>query len=135
MFDIVKRSRLPIEYTFPEAVRFEDFLNDELTNYADGWIIDALFGTGLSGDVREPFDRVIAAMNASPAPVMAVDIPSGLDCDTGRPLGIVVRADVTTTFVDRKVGFLAEAAQPWLGEVHVVEIGAPRALVEQYRNG
>ncbi|MFL5342554.1 MAG: NAD(P)H-hydrate epimerase [Gemmataceae bacterium] len=133
MFDVIKRSRLSMEYVPADAVRFEDYLNDELTNYGDGWIVDALFGTGLSGDVHEPFDRVIAAMNASPAPVLAVDIPSGLDCDTGRPLGIAVRADVTATFVDRKAGFLAESAQPWLGEVHVVEIGAPRALVEQYR--
>ncbi len=65
--------------------------------------------------------------------MFAVDIPSGLDCDTGQPLGIAVRADVTATFVDRKAGFFAEEAQPWLGEVHVVDIGAPRALVQQYR--
>src|SRR5258707_2782707 len=133
MFEIVKRSGLKIEYVAADAVRFEDYLNDELTNFGDGWLVDALFGTGLSGEVREPFDRVIAAMNASPAPVLAVDIPSGLDCDTGQPLGIAVRADVTATFVDRKAGFLAEVAQPWLGEVHVVDIGAPRALVAQYR--
>jgi NAD(P)H-hydrate epimerase len=133
MFEIVKRSGLKIEYFAANAVRFEDYLNDELTNFGDGWIVDALFGTGLSGAVREPFDRVIAAINASPAPVLAVDIPSGLDCDTGQPLGIAVRADVTATFVDRKAGFFAEEAQPWLGEVHVLEIGAPRALVAQYR--
>ena len=87
---------------------------------------------GLSGPVREPFDRVIAAVNASPAPVLAVDVPSGLDCDTGQPLGTAVRADVTATFIDRKRGFLEPDAQPWLGEVHVVDIGAPRALVDQF---
>jgi len=133
MFEIARRSGLNIEYLAAGAVRFEDYLNDELTNFGDGWIVDALFGTGLSGQVREPFDRVIAAMNASPAPVLAVDIPSGLDCDTGRPLGTAVRADVTATFVDRKSGFLVDEAQSWLGEVRVVDIGAPRALVAQYR--
>jgi NAD(P)H-hydrate epimerase len=132
MFDIVKRSRLRQEYVLLDGLRVEDYLNEELTMFGDGWIVDALFGTGLSGAVREPFDRVIAAMNASPAPVLAVDIPSGLDCDTGQPLGIAVRADVTATFIDRKQGFLEPDAQPWLGEVHVVDIGAPRALVEQY---
>jgi NAD(P)H-hydrate epimerase len=115
-----------------DSLRLEDYLNDEITNFNDGWIVDALFGTGLSGPVREPFDRVIAAINASPAPVLAVDTPSGLDCDTGQPLGATVRADFTVTFVSLKTGFLIPEARPWLGEVHVTDIGAPRNLVEQY---
>ena len=94
------------------------------------WIMDALFGTGLSGPVREPFDRVIAAMNASPAPLLAVDIPSGLDCDTGRPLGPTVRADHTATLLAWKVGFVQEAAREWIGQVHLVDIGLPRRLLE-----
>src|SRR5262249_53061070 len=69
------------------------------------WILDALFGTGLTGPVRPPFEEVIAAINASPARVLAVDIPSGLDCDTGLALGPVVRADHTATFVGLKKGF------------------------------
>jgi NAD(P)H-hydrate epimerase len=92
------------------------------------WVVDALFGTGLSGPVRPPFDLVIAAINASPARVLAVDIPSGLDCDTGQPLGPTVRAGHTVTFVAPKKGFAAPAAQEWLGRVHVVDIGAPRQL-------
>src|SRR5262245_49465796 len=55
------------------------------------WIVDALFGTGLTGAVRPPFDQVISAINAAAARVFAVDIPSGLDCDTGEPLGPTVR--------------------------------------------
>src|SRR5581483_2631384 len=55
-------------------------------------LFDALLGTGLQGTVREPFDRVIHAINESEALVIAVDIPSGLDCDTGRPLGCAVKA-------------------------------------------
>jgi NAD(P)H-hydrate epimerase len=99
---------------------------------ADGWIVDALFGTGLSGLLREPFDRVVSAVNASPARVLAVDIPSGLDCDTGEPLGPTVRAHHTVTFVAAKAGFANPASRQWTGEVHVADIGAPRRLVEEY---
>jgi NAD(P)H-hydrate epimerase len=97
-----------------------------------GWIVDALFGTGLTGPLREPYDRIVADINASGAKVLAVDIPSGLDCDTGQPLGPTVRADHTVTFVAPKAGFANPAAKEWLGEVHVVGIGAPRKLLEEY---
>ena len=93
------------------------------------WVVDALFGTGLSGPVRPPFDQVIAAINDSPARVLAVDIPSGLDCDTGEPLGPTGRAVHTVTFVAQKKGFANPAARAWLGQVHVVGIGAPRVTV------
>jgi NAD(P)H-hydrate epimerase len=87
------------------------------------WIVDALFGTGLIGPVRSPFDRVITLINASPARVLAVDIPSGLDCDTGEPLGATVRATHTVTFVAPKVGFGNPAALEYVGRVHVADIG------------
>jgi NAD(P)H-hydrate epimerase len=97
------------------------------------WVVDALFGTGLRGAVRPPFDEVIAAINDSPGQVLAVDIPSGLDCDTGRPLGPTVRADYTATFVAQKKGFAEPAAAEWLGLVRVFHIGAPRLLVGAYQ--
>jgi NAD(P)H-hydrate epimerase len=93
------------------------------------WVVDALFGTGLTGAVRPPFDQVIAAINASGAKVLAVDIPSGLDCDTGESLGATVRALHTVTFVGPKKGFANLAAAAWLGTVHVADIGAPRAAL------
>jgi NAD(P)H-hydrate epimerase len=93
------------------------------------WVVDALFGTGLSGPVRAPLDGVIAAVNRAPGKVLAVDIPSGLDCDTGEPLGPTVRAHHTVTFAALKVGFANPAARAWLGEVHVADIGiAPEFL-------
>jgi NAD(P)H-hydrate epimerase len=98
---------------------------------AADWTVDALFGTGLTGPVRPPLDRVIAAINAGNGRVLAVDIPSGLDCDTGEPLGPTVRARHTVTFVAQKKGFRNPAAQPYLGQVHVVDIGAPRRLLKQ----
>ena len=98
-----------------------------------GWIVDALLGTGATGEPRGAIATAIEAVNAAArhgAQVFAVDLPSGLDCDTGQPLGPCVRADVTATFVARKIGFEAPVAAPWLGDVHVVGIGAPRALLE-----
>jgi NAD(P)H-hydrate epimerase len=89
------------------------------------WIVDALLGTGLTSDVRSPYAEAIRAINESEARVLAVDVPSGLDCDTGLPLGIAVQADRTVTFVALKPGFLKPAASRWLGEVEVVGIGVP----------
>jgi NAD(P)H-hydrate epimerase len=128
-YQIVARSRIEFWACPPPAL--ERPLSDVLT-FHDGWIVDALFGTGLTGPVRDPYDRVIAAINAARSPVLAVDIPSGLDCDTGEPLGPTVRATHTVTFVAPKAGFANPKAREWLGEVHVADIGAPRALLEQY---
>jgi NAD(P)H-hydrate epimerase len=101
---------------------------------AGGWVVDALFGTGLSRPLAAPFDWLVNVLNASGKPVLAVDIPSGLDCDTGEPLGPTVRATHTATFVAPKRGFLNPTSREWTGEVHVIDIGAPRVLVEEYRS-
>jgi NAD(P)H-hydrate epimerase len=89
------------------------------------WIVDALLGTGLSSPVRAPYDEVIQIVNESKNRVLAVDVPSGLDCDTGIPLGIAVQATRTVTFVALKQGFLHPAAARWLGDVEVLGIGVP----------
>ena len=96
------------------------------------WIIDALFGTGMQGQVKWPFVKVIGAINAAHKKVLSIDIPSGLDCDTGIPLGVAVRATHTVTMVGLKQGFLNPEAQDYLGHVDVVDIGTPRALIETY---
>jgi len=125
-YRIIQKARLPIVSMAGEAFD-ESALRHEFATSA--WVVDALFGTGLSGPVRAPFDRIISIINDSPARVFAVDIPSGLDCDMGLPLGATVRAEHTVTFVARKKGFAALAARGWLGQVHVADIGAPRGLV------
>jgi len=92
-------------------------------------IVDALLGTGFSGEVRSPMAEVIEIVNALPfQDVVAVDVPSGLDGDTGMPCNATIRADLTVTFVARKKGFLQESAVPCVGRVEVADIGAPRAL-------
>jgi len=97
------------------------------------WIVDALLGTGTTGAARGPIAAAIEAIDAvraDGARVFAVDLPSGLDCDTGRPLGPCVEADVTATFVARKLGFDEPGADRYTGAVHVVDIGVPRSLLE-----
>jgi NAD(P)H-hydrate epimerase len=124
-FGIVEKTGLPLAIFGPDVDQAA--VSRELATAE--WVVDALFGTGLTGAVRPPFDRVIAAINASARRVLAVDIPSGLDCDTGRPLGETVRAQHTVTFVAQKKGFAEPTAKEWLGQVHVVDIGAPRVAL------
>ncbi|MEZ6142857.1 MAG: NAD(P)H-hydrate epimerase [Zavarzinella sp.] len=87
------------------------------------WAVDALFGTGLNRNMAPPYGDIVDLMNQHSRHCLAVDIPSGLDADTGEPLGNAVRADFTATFVAPKKGFLH--ASSYLGEVKVFGIGAP----------
>ena len=98
----------------------------------DEIVVDALLGTGFRGEVRSPTNELIEAVNAKRMrAVVAVDVPSGLDCDTGEPSNATIRADLTVTFVANKKGFTTEAAAPYVGRVEVADIGAPRELVEE----
>lgn len=93
------------------------------------WAVDAIYGTGLAGRIRSPMEQAIAMLNNSPARIFAVDLPSGLDGDSGAPLGVAVRAHHTATFVAPKIGFVNAAAAAWLGTVHVIDIGVPPGLL------
>jgi NAD(P)H-hydrate epimerase len=94
-------------------------------------LIDAIFGTGLAQPPRDPFPAISAAVEQSRVPVLAIDLPSGMDCDTGHPLGSCIKATRTITFVAEKIGFAQPVAKPYLGEVIVGSIGCPRELIEQ----
>jgi NAD(P)H-hydrate epimerase len=124
-YHIIARSGVPIT-TYPDEPDWP-----EVRRHLAGadWVVDAVFGTGLGGPPRAPLDQLIEEINAGRAKVLAVDIPSGLACDTGEPLGAVVRADHTATFVALKKGFANRAARQWLGQVHVLDIGAPRVIL------
>ncbi|MFY0729187.1 NAD(P)H-hydrate dehydratase [Pseudomonas sp. NFX15] len=95
-----------------------------------GVVLDALLGTGLSGEVREPYAGAIAAINASGLPVAAVDIPSGLCADTGRILGQAVRADLTVTFIGLKLGLFTGEAANVVGELLFNDLQADPQLIE-----
>jgi NAD(P)H-hydrate epimerase len=126
--------RMGIARVVQAPARFSEAkLNEELGRAE--WVVDALFGTGLQGAVRPPFDRIIAAINASPARVFAVDIPSGLDCDTGEAPGPAIRARHTAALIAPKRGYANPAAAAWTGKVHVVDIGAPRGLLTEMLDG
>ncbi len=104
-----------------------------LARLLDGaaWIVDGLLGTGARGEPRPPLDSVIDQLNAAAAPKLAIDLPSGLDCDSGRPARHTIRAAETCTFVTAKTGFSAPEAAAYVGRLHILDIGTPRKIVER----
>lgn len=141
-YGIVHRMGLPIM-----DVREPDSLAAAMPKWrACDVIVDALLGTGFVGGVRAPLDAIIDAINSVRASavsqatgaglsarrpiVVAIDVPSGLDADTGRPCNATIEADLTITMAARKVGFDAPGASRYTGRVVLVDIGAPRALLE-----
>lgn len=92
-------------------------------------IVDAVGGTGIRGTLRGDVAEAVEQINAAGRPVVAVDIPTGLDCDTGRAEGPVVRAAMTVTMVARKKGFDSPESAEYTGEVRVVDIGIPAEAV------
>jgi hydroxyethylthiazole kinase-like uncharacterized protein yjeF len=97
---------------------------------AAGLVIDGLLGTGTQGEIRQPYAGVIDAINAAHRPVLAIDIPSGMDADTGRPLGPTIRAARTVTMAVRKAGFRNPESETYTGEVVVADIGVPWRLTD-----
>jgi NAD(P)H-hydrate epimerase len=102
--------------------------NRTLSAAARDVIVDALFGIGLHDAVRGDASFRHPLMNASPAPVVAADIASGVDADTGRILGEAVRAAHTVTFTYAKPGHFVGDGALCCGELHIAEIGIPRYL-------
>jgi hydroxyethylthiazole kinase-like uncharacterized protein yjeF len=94
-------------------------------------LVDGIFGTGLDAEVRGYYREVIDHLNTLQRPIVAIDIPSGLDADTGKPLGTAIRASLTITFGLPKVGHLIPPGIDYVGEVKVIDIGIPKRLVEE----
>jgi hydroxyethylthiazole kinase-like uncharacterized protein yjeF len=120
-WQIVSAMRLPCHPAIPETI----------AQSAADLLIDAIFGTGLTEPPRDPFPALVEAVERSARPVLAIDLPSGLDCDTGQPPGACIRATRTITFVAEKTGFAAPTARPYLGAVTIGDIGCPAELVSQ----
>jgi NAD(P)H-hydrate epimerase len=94
-------------------------------------VVDALFGTGLTRPLEGPWEAVVAAVNDHSSMVLAVDVPSGLDADTGEVLGCAVRALGTVTFVAEKPGLHLAEGPEHARSIQVVEIGIPGPLMRQ----
>ena len=91
----------------------------------NSWIVDALLGTGATGEPRKSTRAAILWANQQPSLRLAIDLPSGLDCDTGEPSSVTFRADHTVTFVAAKAGFMNKRAADYLGQLYIAHIGVP----------
>jgi NAD(P)H-hydrate epimerase len=120
--DILERMGQTIEQL---NIADED-ITERVRTFAEGadMLVDGLFGTGLRGQLSDKYRRLIESINAQGRPILAVDIPSGLDCDTGQPLGAAIKAAYTVTFVAVKKGFtIASSATQYTGQIFVASIG------------
>lgn len=120
-----------------EAAQARQFAQQEgvsMTAFSDaeapteGVLVDAMLGTGLHGEVRGPFVDAIAQINNSGLPVLAIDVPSGLDSDTGAILGTAVKAGVTITFIGLKRGLLTGSAPRLVGELVFADLSVPAEI-------
>lgn len=122
---ICRRLGIPVlQHAIPED-------RDEMAR-AVAWaslLVDALLGTGLTGEVRAPYSTLISFLNVRAAPILSVDVPSGLDADTGEVLGKCVRATRTATFGAPKSGFGRGQGPAIVGELSVIDISIPRQLL------
>ena len=106
------------------ASEFDEFSEAQL-------IVDAMLGTGANGALREPYVAAVDAANQTFGFRIAIDIPSGLDGDTGATT-MAFKADLTLTFIAWKTGFENPLAKQWLGEVAVIDIGAPKSIYQRF---
>jgi len=120
--DILTGLGLKIEKLNMERAETIDARVTKLASEAN-MIIDAIFGTGLTGTLKDEYKRLIESINELGCPVLSVDIPSGLDCDTGLPLGASIKANCTVTFAAVKKGFAFENTRAYTGDIFVASIG------------
>ncbi len=135
-FEILEKTSVPIQSAVAGSSANSLGAKSNVAGTFDGadWIVDALLGTGARGEPRPPFDEAIDLLNARSAKRLALDVPSGLDCDTGQVAQHTFRADHTCTFVARKPGFDVGGAAEYTGTIHVLDIGVPPKLVKEVAN-
>jgi len=120
--DILKKIGIPL---------YERVTSNDLSaplRYTD-IIVDAIFGTGLSSEIKNPYSDVINAINSSRKPVVSIDVPSGVDSDTGEILGVAVKADITVTFALPKRGLLVFPGAEYAGILKIGDIGIPKRII------
>lgn len=117
-----------------DSLRIQQFKRSMLSALSDSnIIIDAMFGTGFSGAVRQPYSDVIQWMNRQKAPVVSVDIPSGVNGTTGVVENLAVKAALTPTFGLLKTGLLCNQGRDHVGNVELVDIGIPHVVSRSLR--
>ncbi|MGC9260601.1 MAG: NAD(P)H-hydrate epimerase [Phycisphaerae bacterium] len=124
---IVRSMNLPVQVLPQSTQALSQWL--EQSHVGDA-VIDAMFGTGLNRPLDGLVRELIVNLNAAGQRVVSVDLPSGLDCDTGKPLGVVVQAAHTVSFCGMKIGFDCPEAIRYLGQISIGDIGAPLALLQ-----
>ncbi|TAN61025.1 NAD(P)H-hydrate epimerase [bacterium] len=113
----------------PQTISAQDEIEKAFGNIGESQlIIDALFGIGIRGPLDDFYQKLITRINSSGVPVIAVDIPSGLDADSGRPLGAAIKAHKTITFGYPKAGFNNPEAKAYVGELVIADIGLPKSI-------
>ena len=123
--DILRRLSIPIR----KMTSLAEWKRWSSGRHRFGLIVDALLGTGVSGQVREPVRSVILWINRQRCPVVSVDLPSGLSAETGLPCDVAVNATATVTLGLPKVGMMSRQGRRLTGRVTVADISLPRALV------
>ncbi|MGM9950307.1 MAG: NAD(P)H-hydrate dehydratase [Lysinibacillus sp.] len=118
-YRVYKSRKLPVVEWTPACIQQADV------------IVDALLGTGVQGRLREPFSSIIREVNGAKGYVYAVDVPSGVNADTGEVVDMAIRADKTVTFVLPKKGFYLQQGPRYVGEVLCADISVPPSLVEE----
>ncbi len=113
--------RMEVDIHGPEKIGADDARSADL-------VIDALIGYSLRGAPQEPIAALIRQTNASGIPVLALDVPSGLNADTGEPSDPTIRAAATLTLALPKVGLLRPAARAWTGDLYLADISVPPAV-------
>ncbi|MAT85278.1 MAG: bifunctional ADP-dependent NAD(P)H-hydrate dehydratase/NAD(P)H-hydrate epimerase [Gammaproteobacteria bacterium] len=96
-------------------------------------VVDALLGTGIRGELKAPFDEMVRCINASGRPVLAIDLPTGVDADTGAATRDAVKAAVTVTFIGRKLGLYTGPGASLAGRVVFDDLGVPAGVYRRVR--
>ena len=127
-FKIVSKMNIPVvlsNESIPEEELLRHCLNAEL-------IVDAIFGVGVDSPARGIFEKAIRAINRGMKPVLSIDVPSGLNADTGQVHGVAVKATKTVTLALPKAGLFEGEGPQYAGEIEVADIGIPRKLLSPF---
>ncbi|MBN1787128.1 MAG: NAD(P)H-hydrate epimerase [Sedimentisphaerales bacterium] len=120
-YNIACKSEISTYLLDPDCEDIESNIKNSAGN--SDLIVDAIFGTGFSGRLRGGFKNIVNTINSLGKPIIAVDIPSGLDCDAGLAEGTAIKAAITVTFAAAKKGFANESSSEYTGKVYIASIG------------